>query len=78
MAKIVCLQNLEPDLPVSLDMFLCFLPGVCCALGTFRGDCHFIFFEGPGPHRRKVVASLENYPLQGDNFSYNAFTEKPV
>ena len=27
------------------------------------------FFEGP--HRKKVVASLENYPLQGDNFSYN-------
>ena len=41
--KIVCPQNLEPDLPVSLDMFLCFLPGICCALGTFRGDCDFFF-----------------------------------
>ena len=42
-------------------MFLCFLPGICCMLGTFRGDCHFLF---EGPHLRKVVPSLENYPLQ--------------
>ena len=70
MAKIVFLRNLEPDLPVRLDMFLCFLPGICARSDPSEAPVIFFFFEGP--HRSKVVASLENYPLQGDNFSYNA------
>ena len=44
MENIVFLRNLEPDIPVRLDMFLCFLPGICCAVGSFRGDCYYFFW----------------------------------
>ena len=58
-----------------LSAWICFFASSQESVARSEPSEATVIFLFEGPHRKKVVTSLENYPLQGDNFLYNALQQ---